>query len=70
MALPPCEGTTRHQLRHLQISNCQKLPAVGLSLPTPTVSAFPEALKGLATQASLNTGYVEMSVVQDEEHGT
>lgn len=51
MALPPCEGTTCHQLRHLQISKCQKLPTVGLS--THTDSFFTKALKGLATQTSL-----------------
>lgn len=71
MALPPSEGTTSHQLRHLQIFNCQKLPAVGLSLPTPTVSAFPKALKGLTGYPNLLERRLRgLNLVQDEEHDT
>lgn len=69
IALLPCEGTTCHQLRCLLIFKCQKLPTVGLSLPTPTVPAFAKALKGPASQASLNTGCVWLNPVRNRERG-
>lgn len=54
-ALPPCEephSTSWSTFR------CSKAGSWKLaSLPTPTASAFPKALKGLGTETSLNTSY-------------